>query len=210
MCLRLNLSPVNLSPAWQAGLRCHDCEVSLIQVPFHRIHCKKESSNGRRVQHDHVNNTFATFARLCGHAVQMEPSGFLDPETQKRPDGFIRLNDGGNMLYDVRGFDSLAPSYINQEMSAVLAKASNEKLCKYQSLGKALYPNMQMHPVIFDTLSGPSDAAIRLMKSIAHKGHFSSSRNPSQIVHDAIASMSVAIQQDNCAIVMKSFEQARP
>jgi hypothetical protein len=115
VCLRLGVPPVNLIPDWKSNLNllCESCNVSLIDVPFHRIHCVHESALGRRVQHNIVNKTFATFARLCGHAVETEPDCFAEPLTRKRPDGFIRLNDGGNMIYDVRGFDSLAPSYID-------------------------------------------------------------------------------------------------
>jgi hypothetical protein len=54
-----------------------------------------------------------------------------------------------------------------------------------------------MHAFIYDTLSGPSPSAIKLMKSIAAKGNFSSSsRNPGKFVHNAIAAISVAIQAD--------------
>jgi hypothetical protein len=49
------------------------------------------------------------------------------------------------------------------------------------------------------------------MKSIAGKGNISSSsRNPGKFVHNAIAAISVVIQADNFAIVMKSFDNARP
>ena len=113
------------------------------------------------------------------------------------------------MIYDVRGFGSLAPSYINQDMHKVLSTASNTKLDKYESHGRAAYPNMEVKALIFDTLSGPSASAISLIKSIANKGHISS-KNPEKFVRDAIASISAAIQVDNYAIVMKSFESVRP
>jgi hypothetical protein len=210
VCLRLNTPPVNLFPAWKQNLLCADCDTSLVQNPFHRIHCPAESPNGRRVQHNHVNKKFANFVDLCGHQVQIEPSSFLDPTTKKRPDGLIRLNDGGNMIYDVRGFDSLAPSYIDKDMKKVLADASKEKLDKYKTHGRVVYPNIEMKPFVFDTLSGLSDPAIRLMKVISRKGHLSSARGPEKIVLDAIAAISVAIQVDNAAIVQKSFGDARP
>ena len=113
------------------------------------------------------------------------------------------------MIYDVRGFDSLAPSYISQDMTKVLSTASNTKLVKYESHGRAAYPNMEVKAFIFDTLSGPSASAISLIKSIANKGHISS-KNPEKFVRDAIAAISAAIQVDNYAIVMKSFESVRP
>jgi len=67
-----------------------------------------------------------------------------------------------------------------------------------------------MKPLIFDTLGGLSAPAVRLLSSISNKGHISSSRNPRKFVDDAIAAISVAIQEDNTAMVMKCFERARP
>jgi hypothetical protein len=113
------------------------------------------------------------------------------------------------MIYDVRGFDSLAPSYIDKDIKKVLANASKIKLDHYKGFGRSLYPDLEMKPFIYDTLSGLSDPAIRMMKSISRKGHLSS-RNPEKFVSDAIASISVAIQADNAAMVLKSFEDARP
>ena len=107
------------------------------------------------------------------------------------------------------GFDSLAPSYINQDMHKVLTTASNTKLFKYETHGRVSYPNMEVKAFIYDTLSGPSAAAISLIKSIARKGHISSA-NPDKFFQKAIAAISVAIQVDNCAIVMNSFQHARP
>ena len=114
------------------------------------------------------------------------------------------------MIYDVRGFDPLAPSYIGKDMEKVQSDASNAKLSKYQSHGKAVYPDLQMKPLIFDTLGGLSKPSIRLMNTISNKGLISSSRNPRKFVDDAIAAISVAIQVDNTAMVLKSFEKARP
>jgi hypothetical protein len=45
---------------------CADCDTSLVQNPFRRIHCPAESPNGRRVQHNHVNKKFANLVDLCG------------------------------------------------------------------------------------------------------------------------------------------------
>jgi hypothetical protein len=210
VCLRLSIPPVNLFPDWKSRLLCSDCNANLLEDPFHRIHCTSESANGRRVQHNQVNTKFANFVDKCGHNIEKEPGVFLDPTTKRRPDGFIRLNDGGNMIYDVRGFDSLAPSYIDKDMSKVMSDAAQLKLTKYENHGKVKYPDMKMKAIIFDTLSGLSPSAIRLMKSISNKGDKSSQHNPQKYVHDAIAAISVAIQVDNHAMVMSSFQNARP
>ena len=95
-------------------------------------------------------------------------------------------------------------------MKKVLANASKQKLDHYEGHGRLLYPNIEMKPFVYDTLSGLSEPAISLMKSISRRGHLSSSRNPEKFVRDAIVAISVAIQVDNAAIVLKSFEDARP
>jgi len=74
------------------------------------------------------------------------------------------------------------------------------------------YPDLQMKAFIFDTLGGLSAPAIRLMNTISKSGHLSSlssTRDPIKIAHHAIASISVAIQVDNTAILMNSFAEAR-
>ena len=66
--------------------------------------------------------------------------------------------------------------------------------------------------LIFDTLGGLSAPAIRLMNTISKSGHLSSlssNRDPVKIANHAIASISVAIQVDNTAILMNSFAEAR-
>jgi hypothetical protein len=209
-CLRLALPPLNLTPAWKLKLFCPDCNESLLDDPFHRIHCVHESAIGRRAQHDRVNTLFASFAKSCGHGVTVEPGNFIDPTTKKRPDGFLRLDDGSHIIYDVRGFDPLAKSYINVDAEKIAERAADLKINKYQVRGVVEYPNLEMKPFIYDTLAGLTPPAVKLIKRVANTGRLSSAREPSMFIHNAIASISVAIQVDNHAMVMKSFQQARP
>ena len=67
-----------------------------------------------------------------------------------------------------------------------------------------------MEPFIFDTLGGPSESAVRLLKKIARDGPVSSARDHAQLVREELQAISVIIQKENMAIVLKSFEQARP
>ena len=91
-----------------------------------------------------------------------------------------------------------------------MADAAKDKENKYLTLGKASFPDLEMKPFVFDTLSGLSSSAINLIRSISKQGEISSFRNPSKFAKNAIAAISVAIQVDNHAIVMRSFENARP
>jgi hypothetical protein len=84
------------------------------------------------------------------------------------------------------------------------------KINKYQVRGVVEYPNLEMKPFIYDTLAGLTPPAVKLIKRIANTGRLSSARDPSTFIHNAIASISVAIQVDNHAMVMKSFQKARP
>ena len=96
-------------------------------------------------------------------------------------------------------------------MSKVLDRLSKVKPDKYETHGKMKYPDLQMKALIFDTLGGLSTPAIRLMNIISKSGHLSltSNRDPVKIANHAIASISVAIQVDNTAILMSSFTEAR-
>ena len=66
----------------------------------------------RRIQHNSVNAKLTTFAEQCGQHMEKEPSGFLDQTPSKRFDELIIQNGDGQMIYNVRGSDLLASTYI--------------------------------------------------------------------------------------------------
>ena len=99
---------------------------------------------------------------------------------------------------------------MGRPVEQVMADAAKDKENKYLTLGKASFPDLEMKPFVFDTLSGLSSSAISLIRSISKQGEISSLRNPHKFASNAIAAISVAIQVDNHAIVMRSFENARP
>ena len=94
----------------------------------------------------------------------------------------------------------------------VLDQLSKIKLDKYKTHGKMKHPDLQMKAFIFDTLGGGLSApAIRFMNTISNSGHLSSlssHRDPVKVANHASASISVAIQVDNTAILMYSFAEA--
>ena len=170
----------------------------------------KENATGRRDQHDRVNAKFITYARVCGHEAQREPGSFLDPTTQKRPDGLLHVCNGDDIIYDVRGFDPLAPSYLNSNPSSLAKAASSIKMRKYEQHGKVSYPDIKMKPLIYSTLAGLTESSVSFLKTIAKTGDLSAERGWEKFAANAITAISIAIQSDNYAMVMKSFKDARP
>ena len=90
------LAPIQLAVGVSGG----------VEAAIHKV----ESANGRHLQHNNVNCKMATFAEQCGHRVEKEPSGFLDPATNKRPDRFIILNGGGQMITTCKASTFLPPN----------------------------------------------------------------------------------------------------
>lgn len=210
VCLRLNFDPVFCDPASKVKLLCANCNVSLLDDPFHRLHCKYESSRGRRMQHDHVVSRIVSFARACGHHAVREPGFFRDEDSNVHPDGYIHWSDGSHMLFDVRGFDPLAPTHVNTNPRTVSDAAGVLKMNKYRETGKVSYPDIQFTPFIFDTLGGLSKSAVSLLQRLAKLGPISSFRDWSKLFTNELAAIAVSIQIDNAAIIHSSFASARP
>jgi hypothetical protein len=210
VCLRLNIPPIFVHPAAKSKLMCADCNVSLIDDPFHRIHCHYESSRGRRLQHDHVVSRVVAFTRVCGHHGDREPTTFRDAVSNEHPDGYINWANGDHTLFDVRGFDPLAPSYIGKETQVVSDSVAALKSNKYKETGKERYPDMKFKPFIFDTLGGLSPSAVALLRKLAKTGPVSSVVDYGPYFRHALATISVSIQVDNAAIIRSSFACARP
>jgi hypothetical protein len=110
----------------------------------------------------------------------------------------------------VRGFDPLAPSYINSQPAQLASAASSIKMNKYEKHGQDSYPLLQMKPLTFSTLAGLTEQSVRFIKHLAKTGDLSANRNPEETASNAITAISIAIQADNYAMVMKSFRDARP
>jgi len=214
VCIRLNIPPVALTPQWRKNLYCSGCSAhaDLVDDPFHAIHCSSENGAGRRLQHNRVQKRLGNFASLCGHYAELEPKMFSEESTKKRPDGFIAWSGGEHTLFDVRGFDSLAPSYRGKSTQQLTEAAAKDKIKKYAyiSKGECPFPNIKMQPFIFDTLGGLSKSAVSMLRRLAMKGALSSSRNIQKLVREEVCAMSICIQRDNTAIVMRCFENARP
>ena len=130
--------------------------------------------------------------------------------SNEHPDGYINWANGDHTLFDVRGFDPLAPSYIQKETQVVSDSVGALKANKYKETGKDRYPDMKFKPIIFDTLGGLSQSAVALLRRLAKTGPVSSADDYGPFFRHALAAISVSIQVDNAAIIRSSFMNARP
>lgn len=209
VCVRLNMSPVHINPDIHGDLKCADCKVSLVEEPFHRTHCKVENGKGRRLQHNKVVARIVSFARQCGHGADSEVKMFQEPNSKERPDGLIYWSNGKHTLFDVRGYDPLAPSYLSMGPQAKAKEAELSKKRKYVKTGKKRFPDMEFKAFIFNTLSGLSQEAKKLVQDLARTGPVSRDMNFKKMAQQELAAISVSIQSDNASIIRASFADAQ-
>ena len=67
-----------------------------------------------------------------------------------------------------------------------------------------------MQPLTYSTLAGLTEQSVRFIKHLVKTGDLTANQNTDKIAANAITAISVAIQADNYAMVMKSFKDARP
>ena len=182
---------------------CYQCGAEVDYLATHGFSCRW--SIGRHSRHATLNDIIHRALTTAKIPSCLEPSG-LHYSDGKRPDGasLVSWKRGKVLLWDATCEDTFVPSYISKaamEAGLIANHAMERKQAKYRHLASSQI----FAPVVVKSSGVFGTEALKFVRDLGHRVR-QSTGDPKAGLY-LLQRLSVAIQQDNAAAVLGTFQR---